>query len=162
MPTSRIIVALLFLLVLPAGCAGLEQRDTAAAGALTRDWCTALTRGREDEAEALMTAPLRRLVREARVADARFRAASPGDKPPLGDGLRLAAFPDGHDRCTPEAVGPAGATLAIEPAGRPDAAWRDRLEFRREADGRLLVSDIRYAPDGTERFSDWLRQAAGS
>jgi hypothetical protein len=46
--------------------------------------------------------------------------------------------------------------LVYQPAGVTGGAWRDRLEVETGPDGNPLVSDILYAPDFAQRFSDWL------
>ena len=144
------------LIVLAAGPAVA----TPAAEAVARTFCEAVRAADEAAAEALMTPDLQAAIARLRAADLAYRATYPGDKPPLGDGLRLTAFPDGLESCTPEAVTAEGADLILAPAGAPDAPWRDRLVLAPAPDGGVLVADILFAPDRATRFSDWLADSA--
>lgn len=127
---------------------------------LAAQFCDAVRAGDEAQAEALMSPDLQAAIARLRVADAAFRKAYPGDKPPLGDGLRLTAFPDGLESCIPEAVTAQSADLVYAPGSDPSAPWRDRLVLLAAPDGGVLVADILYAPDQTARFSDWLAETA--
>jgi hypothetical protein len=109
--------------------------------------------------EALMTPALRFAITHLRRADAAFQAAHPGEKPPQGNGLRLTAFQDYPESCTPEAVGDSGAVRLCQPAGIAGGVWRDRLKVVIGPDGTPMVSDILFAPDLTDCFSDWLKVA---
>lgn len=144
--------------------AGLAASAAAAAApdpaSLARQFCDALRAGDPAGAEALMTAELQVAIARLREADADYRIAYPQDKPPLGDGLRLTAFPDGLESCTPETVSAESADLVFAPGSDPSATWRDRLILVATPDGGVLVADILYAPDQTARFSDWLADAA--
>lgn len=137
--------------------AGPAQADgPASVQRLAEAFCAAVRASDEAAAEALMTPALRDGIAALRVANAAFIAENPGDKPPLGNGLRLTAYQDYPESCTPEAVTDVGAVLVYQPAGVTDGAWRDRLEVEAAPDGQPLVSDILYAPDLTDRFSSWL------
>jgi hypothetical protein len=133
-----------------------QAADPAAVQRLAETFCAAVRASDEAAAEALMTPALREGIAALRVANEAFLAANPGDKPPLGNGLRLTSYQDYPESCTPEAVTEAGAVLVYQPAGVTDGAWRDRLEVVTGPDGQPLLSDILYAPDLTDRFSDWL------
>jgi hypothetical protein len=136
--------------------APVHAADPAGVLRLAEDFCTAVRASDEAAAEALMTPALRDGIAALRVANEAFMAANPGEKPPLGNGLRLTAYQDYPESCTPEAVSETGADLVYQPAGVTDGAWRDRLEVVAGPEGEALISDILYAPDLTERFSDWL------
>jgi hypothetical protein len=123
---------------------------------LAETFCAAVRASDEAAAEALMTPALREAIAALREANDAFLAANPGEKPPLGNGLRLTAYQDYPESCTPEAVTEAGADLVYQPAGVTDGAWRDRLEVNMGPEGEPSVSDILYAPDLRDRFSDWL------
>jgi hypothetical protein len=127
---------------------------------LATAFCAAVRASDEAAAEALMTPELQAAVAALRSSDARFRTAYPGDKPPLGNGLQLTAYQDYPESCTPEEVSSASVVLAYVPAGAPDGVWRDQLELVTVPEGGLRVADILYAPDGTQRFSAWLTEAA--
>ncbi len=135
------------------------RAEETAAGALAATFCAAVRAGDEAGAEALMTPELQTAIAKVRAADAAFRAAHPDEKPPLGDGLRLTAFPDYPDSCTPEEVTSESVVLTYVPAGAADGMWRDQLLLVPVA-GVLKVADILYAPDGIYRFSRWLAESA--
>ena len=141
---------------LVASTAAAEEDPTS----LARQFCDAVRNSDETLAEALMSPDLQAAIARLRVADAEFRIAYPGDKPPLGDGLRLTAFPDGLASCTPVAVTSDSADLVFAPGSDPSATWQDRLVLMATPDGGVVVADILYAPDQTARFSDWLSEAA--
>jgi hypothetical protein len=155
MMRSRLPAALMLLV---AG--GSTAGATPAAEVVAQTFCKAVSLADEAAAEALMTPGLQAAIARLRAADARFRLAYPGDKPPLGDGLRLTAFPDGLASCTPEMVTKDSVDLVYAPGSDPAATWRDRLVLVAAPDGGVLVADILYAPDQSSRFSDWLLEAA--
>ena len=133
-----------------------EAADPADVQRLAEAFCAAVRASDEAAAEALMAPALRDRIAALRIANEAFLAADPGDKPPLGNGLRLTAYQDYPESCMPEAVGESGAVLAYQPAGVTDGAWRDELEVEIGPAGEPVMSDILYAPDLAERFSDWL------
>ena len=137
-----------------------QASDTADVQRLAEAFCAAVRAGDEAAAEALMLPTLRKGIDALRVANDAFLLAYPGDKPPLGNGLRLTAYQDYPESCIPETVTRDGAVLVYQPAGVIGGAWRDRLEVAPGPDGRPLVSDILYAPDLAQRFSDWLAVTA--
>lgn len=139
--------------------AGTARADDSAAGQLARAFCAAVRSGNEAAAEALMTPELQTAIAALRVADDAFRAAQPDEKPPLGDGLRLTAFPDQPESCTPDEVTSGSVVLTYVPAGAADGLWRDQLLLV-PVGKDLKVADILYAPDGTYRFSRWLAESA--
>jgi hypothetical protein len=122
-------------------------------------FCAAVRASDEAAAQALMTAELQSAVADLRASDAAFRNASPTEKPPLGDGLRLTAFPDYPESCTVSEATSESVVLTYAPAGAPDAIWRDQLLLV-PVDGALRIADILYAPDGTYRFSSWLADSS--
>lgn len=147
------LAALMALVALPAMSAPTAE-------ALARAFCSAVQMADEAAAEGLMAPDLQAAIGRLRASDAAYRKAYPGDKPPLGDGLRLTAFPDGLERCIPEALTAQSIDLVLMPGSDPAAAWRDRLVLIPAPDGGVLVADILFAPDQTARFSDWLVEAA--
>lgn len=151
--------------VLPLALAALLSAAPAAlaapaAEAVALAFCDAVRASDEAAAEALMTPDLQAAIAQVRAADAEFRTAHPDDKPPLGDGLRLTAFPDGLQSCTPEAATADSVDLVYAPGLDPAATWRDRLILVAAPDGGALIADIFYAPDQTSGFSGWLKEAA--
>jgi hypothetical protein len=142
--------------ILAALAAPAQASDPAAVQRLAEAFCAAVRASDEAAAEALMAPSLREGIAALRVANEAFLLAYPGDKPPLGNGLRLTAYQDYPESCVPEAVTVEGAVLVYQPAGVIGGAWRDRLEVGAGPDGKPLVTDILYAPDLAQRFSDWL------
>ncbi len=142
-----------------AGVTGSAALAQDAAGLALR-FCDAVRQSSEPAAEALMTPDLQDAIARLRAADADYRRAHPEEKPPLGDGLRLTAFPDGLESCRPEAAGPSGVDLVYAPGSDPAATWRDRLVLVPGPEGGVLIADILYSPDFATRFSDWLSDAA--
>ncbi|MFM2354969.1 MAG: hypothetical protein RLZZ528_705 [Pseudomonadota bacterium] len=122
--------------------------------ALGQAWCAAVLAFDEAAAEALMSDSLRDAVARARSADAAFRQEHPDDKPPLGDGLALAAFPDTPATCR---VTPAAEGIEIRYVfpDTPDADWIDRLLTAPTAEG-LAVVDVLFAPDYRGSLALWL------
>jgi hypothetical protein len=126
--------------------------------ALGARFCAAVMAGDEDAAVALMSAELRQEVAALRAADAGWRARHPGEKPPLGDGLRLAAWQDAPGRCAPEAPGADRVVLAYAPASAPADVWRDTLVVGRQG-GRAVITDIRWEPRTGGTLRGWIAQA---
>ena len=155
------ILAVLGLAVLAAAGAGQGSAQDSPAERVALAFCAAVRAGDTGAAEALMTPALRSAIAQLQIADAAFRSAHPEDKPPLGDGLRLAGFPDAAETCVPEEVTATGAVLAYVPQGAPDGAWRDRLILEPGPDGAPLIADIVFAPGPGDRFSTWLAESAG-
>jgi hypothetical protein len=145
-------------LLLLAGCSNNNPEGDARRLGLAS--CDAVKGHEERSAEALMTPALQAGIARVRAADAAFRKASPGEKPPLGDGLPLAGFPDTVATCTPTVDAPERVTLAYVPAGDGYGGWRDQLQLERVS-GRLLVADILYGPDQRQRFSQWIAANGG-
>ena len=112
----------------------------------------------EAKAKLLMTDALRAAVSRARAASNAFEAAHPGDKPPLGDGLPLAAYPDAPAKCIPGA--PQGKTIALVYTFA-DAApgWQDRLVIER-TDAGPRIADVLFAPDFRHGLRETLEQIA--
>lgn len=153
-PTSRLIALALVGFCGPTAAAEPDPI------ALAERFCNAVRASDEASAEALMSPNLQDAIARLRLADAEFRIAYPDDKPPLGDGLRLTAFPDGLESCGAKAASAEGVDLVYAPGSNPSVTWQDRLVLMTAPDGGVLVADILYAPNQTARFSDWLSEAA--
>jgi len=153
--TGRALVIAASVLVALSSCAHRPLSDSTA---VTHAWCTALVRDDEAAAERLMTQSLRAEVARMRAVDRDFRRDHPGDKPPLGDGLRLTSFPDAIASCATLRVDGDTSLVQVTPAGSPDGAWEDRLRLRTEA-GISRVDDVEFGPTGSDRLRVWL--AAG-
>jgi len=164
------------LLLLAAGCAThpaevgqaeVRQAEVARAEAIGAEFCVAAKQWDEARAERLMTSSLRAAIADLRRFDAEWQARNPGEKPPLGNGLRLMAWPDSPERCVPGAVTAGGmragsVVLAYVPAMAPTEGWEDRLVLVRGPDGRLMVGDIRYDAAVGGSFRQWIAETRRS
>lgn len=123
---------------------------------LAEHFCAAVLASDESKAEALMTGILRSRVAGAREADRAFQKAHPGEKPPLGDGLPLAAYPDVPGSCRPSgnSAGHVFVTYAFAEGTEP--VWQDKLIVERSSDGAVRIADIVYGPEHKDRFSETL------
>jgi hypothetical protein len=143
------------LLVLIAGCTD----GSADAERLGEAFCAAAMARDEAVATAMMTPELQDQVARVRAFDARFRRQRPGDKPPLGDGLRLTAFPDAVASCGVTVESPLQVVVRYIPSGSPDGDWADRLLLVRGPGTALRVGDIAFAGDNRVRLRRWLDEA---
>lgn len=114
---------------------------------LAQEYCAAVIANDEVAAEALMNPMLRQAIALARVADAAYEKAHPGDKPPLGDGLPLTGFPDSVQSCAAEVISPSEVVVTYAPDLDPATFWRDRLIVDTTGASGPLIADIRFAPD---------------
>jgi len=144
-------------MLLLGGCA-TGPAEMGQAQAIGEDFCAAALQRDETRAERLMTSSLRAAVADLRRFDTAWRTRNPGEKPPLGDGLRLTAWQDSAESCVPGAVTAGSVTLAYVPNMAPDAKWEDRLELVRGPDGRLMVGDIHYDPAVGGSFRRWVAE----
>lgn len=123
-------------------------------------FCTLTRDGAQFEPQYLLTRALIADIATALKKNDEWAAANPGDKPPLGDGIQFASFPDGAPLCRPGAVtdGEGGARLLdIEyvVGAEPSGNWTDRLVLKTE-DGLPRIDDVLY---GTEKYELGLRKA---
>jgi hypothetical protein len=141
-----------------AACSGAET-GRPEAEALGKRFCAAVMAGDEGAAVALMTPALQAKVAKLRAFDAGWRQRNPTEKPPLGDGLRLTAWQDAPQSCTPEVAADGSVLLTYVPAGVPTERWQDRLVL---TDGRPpRIADIGYDRD-MGGFDVWLDAALAS
>ena len=100
--------------------------------------------------DALITPSLAVAISEALARSDAMQAASPDEKPPLGDGIPWTSWPDRPDTCTIGAadISADQATLPITYAfeGAPDAAYTDILLLSREV-GTWRINDILLADE---------------
>lgn len=148
--------------LLLAGCAaGPPAADPAVA--VARQFCAAVMTGDEQAAVRLMAPDLQEKVQALKAFDAGWRARNPDQKPPLGDGLRLTAWQDAPQSCTPAPAAGAADTVVLTyaPASAPADVWRDTLVFDGQG-ARLRVTDIRYEPRTGGTFRAWVDEALRS
>lgn len=108
----------------------------------------------------LFTPSFAQLVDDALTHSDKIGAANPDEKPPLGDGIPFASFPDVSPVCEVGPVTDVGNTRQVEIAHKfpdtPDANWTDKLVLA-DWQGRLLIDDILY---GSDDYKMGLRQLA--
>ncbi|WP_448578654.1 hypothetical protein [Thermaurantiacus sp.] len=141
-------------LLLVAACNATAGRK-AEAETLGKRFCAAVLAGNEDAAVTLMAAELQDEVAKLKAFDAGWRMRNPGEKPPLGEGLKLTAWQDAAQSCTPKAVRGAEVVLAYAPASAPADVWQDRLMLVQRDEG-LVMEDIRYDPRTGGSFRAWV------
>ncbi len=148
-----ILAAVLTLFCAAAVTAAVSIRGHATPGDMAARLCKALRTDDDAAVYRAATPELRALWNNALDANAAFEKANPGDKPPLGDGIPLAAFPDHAPVCQPGTASTAMTAASVDihhiiPAapGAPAAEWVDRLVLRRTG-GTWRIDDILFAPD---------------
>lgn len=157
MTISRSRAGLLLALAL-AGCSGAAPKASDAED-VGRRFCAAVLAGNEAAAVALMSPELQAKVAQVKAFDAGWRQRNPTEKPPLGDGLRLTAWQDAPQSCTPEVAADGSVLLTYVPAGVPTERWQDRLVLSNGNPPR--IADIGYDRD-MGRFDRWLDAALAS
>lgn len=120
-----------------------------------------LTQGGEQFApQYLLTASLVAEIQAGLKKNDEWAAANPGDKPPLGDGIHFASYPDGAPICRVDAIADAadGKThvdIQYVVGATREANWTDRLVLKSEG-GLLHIDDVLY---GTSKYDLGLRRA---
>lgn len=127
---------------------------------LAAAYCAAVVAHDEAAAVGLMDPILQAAVAKAREVSAAFESSHPGEKPPLGDGLRLTAFPDAVETCHMAATDDGTLRLTYVPYGAPDGAWTDVILPAAGQGGVFAVGDIRFSASPDDTLSAWLDQAA--
>lgn len=121
-------------------------------------FCLARLTGDDGAITGLLSPTLTIAISEASAKDEAWARANPGEKPPLGDGVPWASFPDVPGDCTA-----APATLTAEMAeveiryhfpDSPSADWTDRLVLRKVEVPALLapawrIGDVSYSTGGS-------------
>ena len=141
------------------GCATSITRFAGVEG-VAQSFCAAITANDEAKAEGLMSDSLRVAIAKARAASRAFEIANPGDKPPLGDGLPLAAYPDVPSDCRPSDVSANSVALNYGFVSDPKAGWQDRLVVEQSPAGTMVIADILYGPNHEDRLSEVLARVA--
>jgi hypothetical protein len=159
MTISRSRAGLLLAGLALAACSGTGT-GRLDAEALGKRFCAAVMAGDEAAAVALMTPELQAKIAQVKVFDAGWRQRNPTEKPPLGDGLRLTAWQDAPQSCTPEVAADGSVLLTYVPAGVPTERWQDRLVLTTGRPPR--IADIGYDRDNSGGFDVWLDAALAS
>ncbi|WP_395821914.1 hypothetical protein [Devosia sp.] len=111
--------------------------------------------------QGLLSDELRSHIVYAEARDASYAAAHPDDKPPLGDGIPWASFPDFPGKCSLGSIaienGVARVVVTYDFADQPAAQFSDTLELVQaphpyNPDRTLWrLNDIRYTTSTTLR-----------
>jgi hypothetical protein len=148
---------LVFLALAPTGRATAPEE-------LAALWCKAAWQHDDAAAIELMAPPLQDLVARATEASAAFALRYPDEKPPLGDGLPLSAFPDPTQDCRAESLSAQEIVLLYTPLPSGEGQWRDKLLLAQTLGtgdpSQVLVTDILFDLPHAHRLSDWLVEAA--
>lgn len=105
-----------------------------------------------------MVAELRASIDRLRSFDAQWQARNPGEKPPLGNGLRLTAWQDAAVSCHPMLRPDGNIDVRYRVASAPGDGWTDRLLLAPGANGAAVVTDIRYDQKSGGGFRDWIAE----
>lgn len=122
-------------------------------------FCIARLANDMQAASGLLSPDLQQAIAEAEAADAAWADRHPGDKPPLGDGIPWASFPDHPDSCTLGEplwqMDEAQLKVSYGFAGAPDAAFTDTLSLvlveNPAAPNTWRIDNVVYAADGDLR-----------
>lgn len=97
---------------------------------------------------ALFSPSLIKVIEEAEARNQTVAEASPGDKPPFGDGIPYQAFQDDAPGCAVgevrELPGRVEVDVKYSFPDTPKADWTDRLKLLPQAGG-LMIDDIIFA-----------------
>jgi hypothetical protein len=111
----------------------------------------------------LVTPGLNEAITAALTENAKLQAATPGEKPPLGDGIPWQSFPDVAPVCEAGVTTADGERLIAQVRYRfpdkPDADWTDRLVLVKGADGTYTIDDVLYGEEGEDSLRGVLAEA---
>jgi hypothetical protein len=124
-------------------------------------FCISRTGNDDGILDGLLTPELRTLIAYSEARNDTIAVAHPDEKPPLGDGIPFASFPDYASRCDIESIAIDGSTARVAIGyGFPDAPtadYTDTLDLRLVPHpynpdiGIWRIDDIRYTTSGTLR-----------
>lgn len=122
-------------------------------------FCRAVVADSDWRAKMIMTDDLKAQWRAAEKQNAAIQRANPGEKPPLGDGVQLASFPDAMPECVVGKVAKRADSTVVsinrmDPAN-PSANWTDRIVVK-QVGNAWLIDDIQFPSHG-----NGLRTALG-
>lgn len=111
-------------------------------------FCKARLSGSENATVALLTPSLIKVIDEAKARNDVIAKATPGEKPPFGDGIPYQAFPDVAPGCEVGKITDKSGRVEVEIEylfpETPNGNWTDALKLVPEGD-RLLIDDILFA-----------------
>ena len=97
---------------------------------------------------SLLSPSLQKTIQEAEARNKVIAEATPGEKPPFGDGIPYQSFPDQAPVCqvgeVREVSGHAEVDINYAFPETPNANWTDRLKLLPQAEG-FLIDDILFA-----------------
>lgn len=121
----------LFLVSLLFAFPALAQNDTGSAEHVAAIFCESHGDLEVGLREPYLSPALAEAIAAAKAANARFAAAHPEEKPPLGDGIPWQSWPDFAESCTPGEplymMDEARLTITYAFPEYPDAGYSDRL-----------------------------------
>lgn len=156
MPFRFMLVPLASMLLAGVAFGAEEPRAVAEA------FCKARLADDETATLKLVTTSLAGAIEEAKARRDLIAKATPGEKPPFGDGIPYQAFADIAGICEAGTTGEKAGAVEVEVKYRfpetSNADWTDRLRLATE-DGRLLVDDILFADVANGEPDQGLRRA---
>ena len=103
-----------------------------------------------DQIKKILSRDVRDLWGQAQAASDAWGRENPGEKPPLGDGVPLQAFPDFAPICKVQNISGKGNERIVDVYhgfyNDPKAGWTDRLVLKPEM-GSWVIGDIQFAPE---------------
>lgn len=132
-----------------------------AAAEVAARFCAARLVYDEAATRALLTPGLVAAIAEAEARNKVLADANPDEKPPLGDGIPYAAYPDAPQTCEPGAAAAEDGRRMVDVRYGFDGGggWTDRLVTAEAAGGGVLVDDVLYAQFPTDSEQYGLRRA---
>jgi len=114
-------------------------------------FCRAVVADSDWRAKMIMTDELKDQWRAAEKQNAAIQRARPDEKPPLGDGIQLASFPDAMPECVVGKITKRGENTLVninrmDPAN-PSANWTDRIVIK-QVGNSYLVDDVIFPSNG--------------
>ena len=127
--------------------------DNSTAEALAGTFCTAMVDGMVDPV-TLVTPDLGEAIATALARNDEIQAATPDEKPPLGDGVPWASWPDKPDTCDTEVTeaydGAAMVNVTYGFTDAPDANYTDTLVLM-QGDAGWAIDDVVLVDNHTLR-----------
>ena len=135
--------------------------DPEAAKDVAQRFCAARLAYDETATRALLSRGLLAAIERAEERNDVLAKGNPHEKPPLGDGIPYAAYPDAPDTCkaqdpaTVDGVNVIGVRYGFKVG---DSGWTDRLVLV-DADGRVAIDDVLFPQFTTDSEQYGLRRA---
>ena len=101
-------------------------------------------------ATRLFTPELRTAWQDAETKNTAWAQKHPGEKPPFGDGIPLAGYPDAGSKCEPGKATATTVEIHHNFPDQPKGNWTDRLVLK-HTDTGYWIDDIQFSHHGTLR-----------